>query len=212
MNPDQAKGLADGLCSTLPGWCKPEKRHALIDSVFALREELNRPLTIVEIGVFGGSSYGALVLAAEHTGSIAYGIDPWSIEKSTEYMIEQANHDWWASIDHGKMYIDVVHLFSSKPNARVLRMTSAEAASYIHNVDLIHIDGNHSEEKSTFDVQTWLPKVPLGGFVWMDDIDWHEAGVCTTAAACRLLEARCDLLQTIKIPGVNACGLFRKVR
>jgi hypothetical protein len=212
MNRDQVKALAEQLCNPLPGWCKKEKRDALVDSVFMLHEELKRPLTIVEIGVFGGSSFGALVTAAGYISSVVYGIDPWSVERSTEHMIDKANLDWWSKIDHGRMYLDVVDLFASKSSSRVLRMTSAEAAKYIHVVDLIHIDGNHSEEKSVFDVQTWIPKVTIGGFVWMDDIDWHEAGVCTTLAACKLLEAHCELLQTIKIPGINACGLFRKVR
>jgi predicted O-methyltransferase YrrM len=39
---------------------------------------------------------------------------------------------------------------------------------------LLHIDGNHSEEASTSDVDLFMPLVKPGGVVFMDDLNWDS--------------------------------------
>jgi hypothetical protein len=67
-------------------------------------------------------------------------------------------------------------------------------------VDVLHIDGNHSEEQSTADVHMWLPKIRSGGLVWFDDTDWKS-----TENARRLLAERCE-----HVSDVGTCALYRR--
>jgi hypothetical protein len=50
-------------------------------------------------------------------------------------------------------------------------------------IDILHIDGNHSEEKSVRDVLLWSSSVSPLGAVVMDDTDWQ-----TTQKAVKLLD------------------------
>jgi hypothetical protein len=195
--------------STLQGWCTPEKVEHLVESLLSLNEKADQyRIVIVEIGVFGGKSLAALTVAGEHIGARVYGIDPWTSPDALANVSEPANIEWWSGLDYEKIYFDVVEAFAPRQCTRILRMTSAQAAALIPRVDLIHIDGNHSEAQSLLDVTTWLPKMPAGGIIWLDDLDWYEAGQNTTAKARTFVEARCDLVGTYGTG--TRYGCFRK--
>ena len=67
-------------------------------------------------------------------------------------------------------------------------------------IDILHIDGNHSELASVRDVTTWLPRVKSGGYIWFDDTNW-----ATTQRAIALLYVSCEVVKD-----VGDCRLFRK--
>jgi hypothetical protein len=67
-------------------------------------------------------------------------------------------------------------------------------------IDLLHIDGNHSEKASMRDVELWLPRVPSGGFVVFDDINWD-----TTKKAVQYLDKK-----LVKIADISDCRFYRK--
>ena len=61
----------------------------------------------------------------------------------------------------------------------------------IYNIDMLHIDGNHSEKTSFYDVTKWAPQVTSGGFIIFDDINWCENGTLTTGRAVQWLDEHC---------------------
>lgn len=168
---------------SLHGWCTKYKASILMDLI-----TITRPEVVVEIGVFGGSSLVPMAFALkENNRGKIYGIDPWSSQASAEGMTG-ANYDWWSSIDH----LEILNSLRAKiqeydlNNYIELIQATSEAAPSISNIDLIHIDGNHSEEASMYDVQKWVPLVKKGGFIVFDDITWG-----TTEKAVEWLDTHC---------------------
>ena len=77
------------------------------------------------------------------------------------------------------------------------------------SLDLLHIDGNHSEILSYKDATLYLPKVKIGGYIVFDDIWWTEVDnyVTTRKAIIYLLET-CEKIDIIN----NDCLLLKKIR
>lgn len=194
--------LTDRIYSYIPkmeGWCTPEKAVALSNCILE-----NKPNTIVEIGVFGGRSLMAMAFTCQflNNGKV-YGIDPWTADAALRDVQEKENLDWWSKVDYEYMYkkclVQIIeHDASSVCN--LYRTTSDKAVFMFDKVNMVHIDGNHSESQSTQDVFMWMPKVPPGGYIWFDDIDWYS-----TKNAVRLLEERCE-----RFPDIGNCGIFKK--
>jgi len=174
----------------LYGWCSEYKATVLIDLI----EEL-KPKTVVEIGVFGGKSLipMGVALKALRLGVI-YGIDPWTQESSAVGM-EGDHKTYWESIDHEQIFSSVktsIRKLKLQDHVRLIKQTSAKATPP-SDIDLLHVDGNHSEEAAYFDVLKWVPYVRKGGIVVFDDISKWEG----TKKAVDWLDANCTRLQTI---------------
>lgn len=187
----------------LEGWCSQEKASEL-----AMLVATTSPSLCVEIGVFGGRSLAAMALACVRNGrGRVVGIDPWSKDRSLEHVQEQGNLDWWGKLDHERIYRGCVKMIEDEHLDGVCelrRMSASEAAPAFKegSIDILHIDGNHSETQSVADVRNYLPKVKAGGYIWFDDIDWPS-----TAKALELLRAHAGLVKT-----VGTCALYRKKR
>ncbi len=173
----------------LHGWCSFEKAGFLIDLITKVR-----PQVIVEIGVWGGKSLIPMAHALRANGQGAiFGIDPWAKSESVQWVMDEANRNFWDHADHEWVY---QHLnqkmteFGLEPQIRLLRTTS-EAASPIYGIDLLHIDGNHSDHTSYLDVTKWVPLVKTGGWIIFDDMKWFEKGTFTTARAGQWLDEHC---------------------
>lgn len=173
----------------LHGWCSPEKASFLIDIVTK-----TKPKVIVEIGVWGGKSFIPMARALkENYGGVIYGIDPWQSAESVQWIMEDANRNFWNYANHEWVYQDLlqkVALFDLQNQVRIIRATS-EAAPPIYGIDILHIDGNHSDHTSFFDVTKWVPLMNSGGWIIFDDMRWCEQGVFTTARAGQWLDANC---------------------
>lgn len=154
----------------LEGWCSEYKASTLMDLVW-----LTRPKTIVEIGVFGGKSLvpmGYAIKALGNEGTV-YGIDPWSPQASAEGQ-DGGNAEYWKNLDHDKILRDLqekISLFNLSSHINLIQATS-EKADPIENIDILHIDGNHSDEASYQDICKWGPLVRKGGMIIFDDITW----------------------------------------
>lgn len=184
---EQVKVDALAAMTKLEGWCSPQKAATLIDLVFKTQAK-----TIVEIGVFGGKSLIPMAFALKAQGEgIVIGIDPWSAAESTVGEMDEANREWWAKIDHEAIYQGLkgsVKEFKLQKHVRLIKASSAEAEA-IPSIDILHIDGNHSEVTSVFDVLKWVPMVRSGGLIIFDDLDW-----ATTKKASSLLDEYADKL------------------
>lgn len=154
----------------LEGWCSKFKAGVLVDLVLMLKPE-----KVVEIGVFGGKSLVPMAVACKaNNKGIAVGIDPWSTVASVEGQ-DGANLSWWGSIDHEGILrglVDKINKFGLNDRVALVRNTS-EGADIIENIDILHVDGNHSERTALFDVKKWVPNVRKGGVIIMDDLNWE---------------------------------------
>lgn len=173
----------------LEGWCPPEKANDMVALI--LREQ---PGLVVEIGVFGGRSFlpQATALRWKQWGSI-YGIDPFAKDP----VFEGSNHgaDTWTDHDFNKTW-DILNGYiitrQLEEYIHLIREHSHRAARLFqpNTIDILHIDGNHSTEVSTRDVELYLPLVKPGGYVWLDDTYWDSV-----QPAIRMVEAACEVVK-----------------
>ncbi len=175
---------------SLEGWCTKQKASILIDIVLKAQ-----PMTIVEIGVWGGKSLVPMATAVRaNEQGIVYGIDPWDRLASVEDMIEENNILFWSKVDHQRVREDLIinlERFDLDYFTRIFK-TSSEDAPPIHDIDVLHIDGNHSDHMSYLDVTKWVPLVRRGGWIIFDGMGWAEKGTFTTARAVNWLSNHCN--------------------
>lgn len=190
---------------TIPGWCSAEKAAVLAQAVLTERARV-----VVEIGVFGGSSLIPMAMALQHQGfGCVFGIDPWDTSSAIEDMVDPANLEWWRGVDLESIRRGCEAIIEAHALHFYTRLVQARAEDVVERfgqeIDILHIDGNHSEAKSTTDAALYLPKVRPGGLVFFDDVGWTEAGKPTTRKAVALVEAACD-----RLFDVSGCAVLRK--
>jgi cephalosporin hydroxylase len=189
---------------TLEGWCSKSKANNFIDLVLDVK-----PDTCVEIGVFGGSSIYPVASALKALGKgVVIGIDPWDKIECIKYFdpIEDAEHlKWWGQLNITYIYHSYMNMIKKnklEDFVKTIRATSEEAASLVGAIDILYIDGNHSDEVSLRDVQLYLPNVKTGGYIWLNDTLGKER-----QDAIELLAESCDV---IKLIDNGNCILFKK--
>jgi predicted O-methyltransferase YrrM len=119
--------------------------------------------------------------------------------------MEGANYDWWSKVDHHmilKGLIDKIFLFQLNAQIELIKTTS-EKAPLIENIDILHIDGNHSEKASMLDVHKWIPLVRKGGLIIFDDLDW-----LTNEKAVHYLDEHC--IRVAAYQENNVWGIWMK--
>lgn len=189
------------LVEVKEGWCWPEKAIAMANLILEINPEL-----VVEIGIFAGRSLlpQALALQKLNHGRIV-GIDPWKREATLEGGVGAESQSWWSDLDLHKIHSEFMdHLWRLKLNWRciVIRSSADECAPLFEpaSINILHIDGNHTEEVSCRDVQVWLPKVKPTGYIWFDDTHWPS-----TQKALTMMAQDCEIIRD-----VGTCRLFQK--
>ncbi len=190
--------------TSVQGWCTEEKARRMMDLICEVK-----PQVCVEIGVFGGSSIypTASALKFLKEGKV-YAIDPWMNAYCLDgYAPDDANYQWWNSIDLDGIYrgfLGMLNRFQLKPYCMVMRMSALEALDYFadESIDILHIDGNHTEDVALSDAQMYFPKVKKGGYIWFDDANWS-----TTLPAKEFLILNCVKDET---RSTDEYVLFRK--
>lgn len=205
-NPIQ-EGLKEKVVAELPsleGWCTKEKAREFIDFIFEEQPEI-----WVEIGVFGGSSLFPVLSAFQCLDQgIAIAIDPWDKMECIKYydpIEDKADFRWWGKLNLNQIYSSFLNMLKQnafEPYCTVIRASSQNAIEEIDSIDVLHIDGNHSEAPSLKDVELYLPKVKSGGYIWMNDSLWRQR-----QEAVELLLTQCDV---VKLIDNGNCILFRK--
>lgn len=176
---------------TLPGWCCKEKAEALASIVIALR-----PSVSLEIGIWGGSSFIPIALAHKYVGlGVAMGIDPWNARDSVKNEVPE-NFEWWANQDHNAIREGFMRKLAELELGEWTRIfvSTSDAFSPPQNIDLLHIDGSHTEQ-AVRDVVRYATRVRVGGICVMDDLDWKGGNV--KLAERRLLEMRFKMLYAL---------------
>ena len=198
---DQFRKASKGV----EGWCSDEKGSAMIDLILA-----TKPTACVEIGVYGGSSILPTALALKNNGhGVVYAIDPWNNAECVKGQ-DAPNSEWWCNVDLDRIFNPYKGRLAKNQLQKyvvTLKSTAEKAASKIGEIDILHIDGNHSEEAVMKDVQLYFPKVKRGGYIWCDDYKWAIDGKRSTLKAYEILTQRCDLVLQVDD---GSCILLQK--
>jgi cephalosporin hydroxylase len=158
----------------LEGWCSVEKAKSMMDLIYELQ-----PTLCVEIGVFGGSSIypTASALKFLQKGEV-YAIDPWETNFCLEgYEPDNPNYIWWREINLNEIHLGflmMLNRFQLNSYCTVIRATGLQALDRFQDesIDILHIDGNHTENSALTDAERYFPKVKKGGYIWLDDVNW----------------------------------------
>lgn len=166
----------------LDGWCSVPKAFALASAVLTLR-----PKVVVELGVYGGRSLIPMALALKEIGEgKCIGIDPWDQNASIQGQTQE-HVNFWGTLNHGNImdtFIANMDKLEVRPFVEVIRMRS-DAYNPPNEINILHTDGNHGDQ-AVRDVARYAPRVPVGGLVFMDDINWVGGSV---SQACQNLLA-----------------------
>lgn len=150
----------------------------------SLLERMPRGGTCAEIGVYRGDFSAWILRVTEPTR--LHLIDPWNFEPDAVY--ETSLYGRRRGISQGHLdaiHQDVLARFARQIAAgtvRVHRAASETACADFpdHYFDWIYIDGNHLYEFVKQDLERYLPKVKVGGFITGDDYGspgWWDNGV-----------------------------------
>jgi predicted O-methyltransferase YrrM len=194
--------------TALEGWCSPQKSLLLYSLARA-----HKPQTVVEIGIYGGRSIVPIAAALKDNGvGQVYGIETWSGSAAVSYRTNIANDFWWQNIDFSKLkgdFLQFVVQHQLQDTIRVVEAASDRCGGLFDRIDMLHIDGGHSTYGAAQDVVNYVSKVPSGGIIVYDDINWPS-----TAAGLDILRDSCRLLHVVPAFGSETepgCAAFVKV-
>ncbi len=174
---------------SLEGWCSEKKASILIDYILS-----KKPDRVLEIGVFGGKSLVPMAFALQANGKgKIFGIDSWDPVVSVQGMLEESHKIWWSQLDHQKIKWGLFRKIEQLKLRDYIEIwqTTSENAPLISEIDILHIDGNHSEERAYSDVLKWVPMVKKGGIILLNDMNWSENGYLTMVSAIEWLDETC---------------------
>jgi predicted O-methyltransferase YrrM len=186
------------------GWCDAEKGFQIGKLVLD-----SKPQKIAEIGVFEGKSTLALAKACKMNGSgTVYAIDSWKKEDCIDDE-NTSNQEWWATLNmdgHYEAFVGHTVRAQVVKNIQFCRMSSWDASRFLPDMDMVHIDANHAEWPSTSDVVNWLPKLKVGGYMIMDDVNWDS-----TQTALKFVEKRCKFIEKFELKE-SVFSIYQKLK
>jgi hypothetical protein len=122
-----------------------------------------KPALLVELGVDRGESYFAFCQASaeNQTGTRCFGIDTWRGDQHA------GGYDETTFAQVTEHYRAHYGSFST-----LLRSNFDEALAQFEDesIDLLHLDGLHTETAVRHDVDSWLPKLRPGGILLLHDV------------------------------------------
>jgi hypothetical protein len=128
-----------------------------------------KPVLLVELGVDRGESYFTFCQSAaeNQTGTRCFGVDTWrgdqhagGYDETTFAQVSAHNRENYEA-------------FST-----LIRSNFDEARERFDDgsIDVLHLDGLHTEEAVRHDVEAWLPKIRPGGILLLHDVGVQAKG------------------------------------
>lgn len=128
-----------------------------------------RPDLLVELGTDRGESYFSFCqsVVENQTGTRCFAVDTWKGDAQSGLYGEITFQDVES---HNRMHY--------KGFSTLLRQTFDEAVSGFQDgkIDILHLDGFHSEEAVRHDLANWLPKISPGGILLLHDVNVRAPG------------------------------------
>lgn len=124
-----------------------------------------------EIGVDTGKT--AHVLFEKLPGLFLYLVDRWIETPEGDSYFKGAKKLCHEKQEYFDKAYEKVKKIASRFDHKILKMDSVKAAESVKNksLDFVFIDGDHSYEGTSRDIESWLPKVKIGGFICGHDYD-----------------------------------------
>jgi MMP 1-O-methyltransferase len=152
---EQEAERAREIASAIDGWLSDAQGRALFE---AAASTTGRG-AIVEIGSWKGRSTTWMALGARTAGRRVYAIDPHRHSREDPGATTLPE------------FLDNLRRAGAAGFVDPLVMTSEEAAAQISGpVELLFIDGDHSDEAARRDAELWLPRLIEGGTVMFHDV------------------------------------------
>lgn len=146
------------------GWLTLSEAYIL----FALAEDLLKTEpqpVVVEIGSHLGKSTGIIASAFGKHGGSVYAVDPWDSRAAST---EKGKEAQYTTEDR---YPTFCFNVAGLPVTPLQGMSADHAPSFDDaSVDMLFIDGNHTEAGVTLDLDLWCPKLKPNGILTMHDV------------------------------------------
>jgi hypothetical protein len=123
-----------------------------------------KPRVLVELGVDRGESYFAFCQSAAEnkTGTRCFGVDSWQGDQHAGGYDETT----FAQVfEHNRANYEAFSTLIRSNFDAVL------ATFELESIDVLHLDGLHTEAAVRHDIEAWLPKVRPGGIILLHDVD-----------------------------------------
>lgn len=161
---------------TLHGWCTDQRAFETAAVVLA-----TRPANVTVIGVWGGRDTIAAALACQAINSgVVVAIDPWSAQASVEGQLSEADAKWWGEQEkHDAVYrsfIKHINDLGLAPKWIDVRRARSDQVEPADGIGLLISDGNHGSQ-AIRDIERYAPRVNIGGFAYLDDLNWTGGAV-----------------------------------
>lgn len=183
----------------IPGWFLDARADAIASLVLN-----TRPKICVEIGVFGGTSLIPIAMTLKFLKSgRVYAVDSWNNNDSIKYMTDDdPNKMWWSTLPLNDTYKNFIRTLKTNKLMKyctVYKEDSINAASHFkdNSIDLLHWDGNHTFLGAQKEFRAYLPKVKIGGYILVNDINWSVADKLPIQLAADVLFESCELIDSL---------------
>jgi len=160
------------LVAQMPGWATIKKAEHLTCLTLGLR-----PRVCVEIGVFAGRSAIPVMLALQEIGTgVLVAIDPWKSDASVVGQTPEHVDFWKHQEYHDSARLKFLSLVSALnlESQLDLRHAASDDVEPPDMIDLLHVDGCHSQQSGR-DFQRFGSRVRCGGICVVDDLTWVAA-------------------------------------
>lgn len=154
---------------------KPEFYTGLIDMISNIPEPDKK--SMVEIGTLFGESSDLFATVFKKVATV----DPYDLiadslpYRGRDYLMTEIESSF------------VENVLNNHPNLEKIKGFSVDAAKKYrkHSLDFVYIDADHRYEYVKMDIEAWLPKVKVGGFIGGHDYDpVRFEGVCQAVTEC----------------------------
>lgn len=160
----------------VPGWCSEEKAQLMMDLI-----KENQCTLCVEIGVFSGRSLLPIAKALQYLGKGSlFAIDAWDSKEAVRgFNPGEPSYTWWKELNFTQLHRQSKALIKKKGLSAcctLIQARSVDSAELFEegSIDFLHLDGNHGEEGAFEDLCSYFPKVREGGFILLNDPNWHS--------------------------------------
>lgn len=167
----------------------------------------------IEIGVLGGASLLYNYDLCKHNQIEIYGIDPfeditlWNGKTNQETPSHMVNYSKTQALKRRLLLEEIINKHNLDIN--IIKKTSTAAVELFDNnsISLLHIDGDHSFNGVSNDLNNYWQKIKSGGIIINDDFTW---GCCKKAINEFIQTKNAEIFKSIDLSKYNKHVIIKK--